>query len=349
MQYSSWINVAKACAIVAVVIQHVKGTLYGQPEIWYAMWWAVPLFLTVGGYNVMNSYENRGYVVLKKRMLGIGIPYVVATILYHIRFEHHFNLYEVLLRLVHFDISGPLYYVAVYLQLVLITPVCIAVMRWCEAKNIKRRYAAAWLIIYGWCLLATARSNIFDIVLGGGRLFAGAWLFYWFVGMFIRRYENKVKLWLYSASRLTILTILLIVWQVVFIGYGVNLELGQMFPGAGLVMTWANTAETFILFFWFKDVVTFWEERRGILAKIIAPVDYLERHTLYIFLYHMLFLSICRVLSPPPNILSVKILYTAFVLGVMLLAPIGLEWTLRRLWTKFMQFMSGIKVDTRTL
>ncbi|SFW47593.1 acyltransferase family protein [Selenomonas ruminantium] len=345
---SSWINVAKACAIIGVVIQHVNGYLYTDQRIFYSVWWVVSLFIMIGGYNAMSSYLNRGYVVMKRRLLGIGIPYVIATIIYHVFDTHHFNLYELCLTLSHFNATGPLYYVAAYIQLLLITPVLIAVIQYCEKDNSTKRYAFAWILILGLCLLISKTTNIFDIAIGGGRLFAGPWLFFWFAGMFVRIREERCTLQVDMVYRMMIYTFLLLLWELIFSWGEVNHNyIGPLFRGSGVGMTWANTIETFIVFFWFKEVVSWYETKScGCLCKIFAGLNYLGKHTLYVFLYHMLFKSIYKgVMPPPPQGLVSSILYAIACLGFMVFMPVWWERTEGRLKEKWCNFMLGVKVD----
>ena len=97
-----------------VVLQHVRGYIYTNDNIFYSLWWVVALFIMIGGYNAMVSFAKRGKVLVKKRIWGILIPYFFATILYTLYDNRFLNATEVLVRLLHFDATGPLYYVAVY-------------------------------------------------------------------------------------------------------------------------------------------------------------------------------------------------------------------------------------------
>lgn len=339
---SSWINVAKACAIVGVVLQHVSGLLYSDQRIFYSVWWVVALFIMIGGYNAMSSYKNRGYVVMKRRLLGIGIPYVVATIIYQI---HHFNFYETCLALCHFDASGPLYYVAVYLQLALITPVLISIIRYCEAGKVKRRYVVTWFLLIVLCLWSSDRTNIMDIGYGGGRLFGGPWLFFWFAGMFIRMREDSVKSFVGREYRIILSSVLLAVWEYVFVVEGHNLEYAPLFPGSGVGLTWANTLETFIIFFWFRDVVSFVESKKSDLGQImIRPLNYVGRHTLYIFLYHKMFVSIP---TKAMSIVGIPIMDSPCALigaAFIVFLPIAVEIGMGKIKIAFENFMTGVKV-----
>ena len=64
------------------MLQHVEGYAYTDIDIFYSVWWAVALFVMIGGYNAMLSYENRGVVIVKKRIKEIVVPYLFATAVY---------------------------------------------------------------------------------------------------------------------------------------------------------------------------------------------------------------------------------------------------------------------------
>ena len=113
-----WIDVAKTVCMIGVVLQHVKGYAYSNDKIFYSVWFVVALFLMIGGYNLMGSWLTRGIVIWRKRLSGIFLPYAVATVFY-VLLEHRFlDIATLLTTLLHFNASGPLYYVAVYMQLV---------------------------------------------------------------------------------------------------------------------------------------------------------------------------------------------------------------------------------------
>lgn len=290
---NSWINVAKVCSIIGVVIQHIRGYAYSNDYIFYSVWWVVALFIILGGYNAYNSYEERGYVVVKRRLLNIFIPYLIATCIYSFYYIKRVDAVEVLTRLLHFDAASPFYYCAVYMQLVLITPVLIGIVNWCE--RIKIRVWLIWCSILIICFFSTHFTNLFEIAIGGGNLLAGTWLFFWFLGIFIAKYGflsmNNAK----KCQVFVIHSIIIILWQWLFVNKGLNLKLSYMFHSDGIGLTWANAFESVVLFFWFKELIEcgkiiFGEK----LYKILRPFNYLGQHTLYIFLFHMLFFSIYK-------------------------------------------------------
>ena len=274
-----------------VVLQHVQGYIYSSDYISYSVWWVVALFIMIGGYNSYTSYQNRGCFQLKKKISGIFIPYFFATMIYTIYNYHYFDALTFLQSLLHFNASGPMYYVAVYIQLLIISPVLIGVIDRCE----KRKWLCIpfWMITFCIAASTTLYSNLFDIAIGGGNLFAGPWILFWVLGMCIKNVQKNIEIKPEMQKWVIVgMTLIIILWQYVFVNKGVNLELGSMFHGTQVGMTWANAFETVLIFFWFRYAVEIFKRNAGNIGKqIIKPLDFTGRYTLYIFLYHMLFLS----------------------------------------------------------
>ncbi len=288
----SWINVAKTFSIGGVVLQHVRGYAYSNDYIFYSVWWTVALFIVIGGYNAFSSYERRGKFLIKKKLLGIIIPYFFATVIYVIYNDRYFDVSTVLQRLLRFNASAPLYYVAVYIQLLFISPILIGIINVCDRK--KYFFIISWALLLVCGYLSTRYTNVFDIIIGGGYLFAGPWLLFWYLGMCIKNMEKHVSLKPgVKYVFFVVLSIFIAVWQYFFVNRGLNLKLGSMYHGEQVGMTWANALETVLILFWFKYSVEIVEKNMVKASKILVRLfDYLGGFTLYIFLYHMLFLSI---------------------------------------------------------
>ena len=287
-----WIDVAKTVAIVGVVLQHVRGTLYTNDNIFYSMWYAVALFIMIGGFNAMKSWQRRGYVVVKSRIARILIDYVVATAAYLLFHEHFLDMEHFISKLIHFDAAGPLYYVAVYIWLVISTPILIGAVEWCSGKHTALRYMTVFTVIILICYFTTNYTNVLDIILGGGNLFAGPWLFIWFIGICIAKWDfnvgKNVRVCLVSA-----LSIFIVLWQWFFILIGYNMLVQPVFNGNQVLMTWANLVEAILIFYWIKllfETVSMSDNR--IYNVFSGVICFLGKHSLYVFLYHILFITI---------------------------------------------------------
>ena len=294
-QYEPWIDVAKAVCIGGVVLQHVRGYVYTNDKIFYSVWFVVALFVLIGGYNAMASYRRHGYFSLKQKLIGILVPYVFATIIYRCYELRFFDAEDILNHLIHFDACGPMYYVAAYVQLLLVTPFLISLVLWCHEGKYILKYLLVSTSVILVCYITVHYTNIFDIIIGGGDLFAGPWLMFWFAGMCV--YDlNLLRLCdEYRFSVAIASTAILIAWQWIFVEKEYNLILKPIFYGDQVGMTWANSFQVIVLLFWFKSVSYIIEDhykQNRIVKYCLSFISFLGRHSLYIFMYHILFRSI---------------------------------------------------------
>ena len=113
-----WINIAKCFAILAVLTDHLSGTLYSSVEIQRVSFFSVSLFILLMGVTTFWSFENSEIAIQKKvekRLIGIVLPYITAVFIYHIVGHKGFYWNEFLSSLIHFNASGPHYYVLLYI------------------------------------------------------------------------------------------------------------------------------------------------------------------------------------------------------------------------------------------
>ncbi len=339
---TTWINVAKASSIFGVVLQHVYGYLYSNDLIYYSVWWSVALFIMIGGYNAAESYERRRVVVVRSRLRNTLMPYIGATVFYVLYNYFRFKVPpEILIRLIRFDASPPLWFVAIYVQLVLISPILVAVIQWCEERQRVIRYLISWIIVIIVCYGITYIINLFGSEIYGGHLVAGTWLFFWFLGMCIHNTINiesndmKTRIVMFIVN-----TVLIILWQIFFVNMGVNLNLDSMFKGVYYRLTWANALQTVLLFFWIKDLVMGIEYFCGKIGhSILNPIDLLGQHTMYIFLYHMVFLSEYRLLLETPGWVN-----KWFCMVFILFGPLALDFLFSKVKDLFKNLMKEIQI-----
>lgn len=113
------VQILRAIAIIAVVLIHTcKGGYYQvfcRPFINYA----VALFVFLSGY--LTKLENDDWkCFIYKRIKRVVIPYFIWTIIYTLPSA---DLYPYLYNLLTTEASAVLYYIFVYIQLVILTPV----------------------------------------------------------------------------------------------------------------------------------------------------------------------------------------------------------------------------------
>lgn len=118
---SNTIQLFRALAIIAVVMIHTtppgEWQVFCRPFINFA----VATFLFLSGYLTKTENEDWG-TFYKKRITRVLIPYLLWSTLYCIPGIIHYGLPYLFKRLLLADASTPMYYIFVYIQFVLITP-----------------------------------------------------------------------------------------------------------------------------------------------------------------------------------------------------------------------------------
>ena len=346
---NAWIDAAKTVAIIGVVFQHLWGWAYDDEILYNSVFYAVGLFVIIGGYNTYGSYLRRGSCPVLKRIVGIMIPYAAATVIYVAASGNGKDPAEYILRLVHFDACAPMYYVAVYTWLVIASPVLALVLNKClragscVMKMLRLGLSIVAVVIVSY--LCTRYTDIFGIILGGGMVFAGPWLMFHYVGMCIRGLEQmiagesaacpeavgtvctetgaadtgtedrKKEKKDQGARRrkgfilLMLLTLSLLAWEYIFVIKEVNKGFGAIFGYGDILLTWFGGLEILLMMLWFVTagrIAGYTKEREAAGGEetadsrkipaygqiFMAVLGLLGRHSLYIFLYHILFLRL---------------------------------------------------------
>ncbi|WP_029233392.1 acyltransferase family protein [Butyrivibrio sp. VCB2006] len=127
-----WVDIAKGLAILAVITDHSRNTLYSNDRIQRISWFSVTLFILIMGVTTYWSYNNSKTPLYKKvvaRISGIFVPYVVATFFVRCFFDRSFSWDSFYNSIWHFNAAGPYYYVLLYIQLLLISPVMFLLIK----------------------------------------------------------------------------------------------------------------------------------------------------------------------------------------------------------------------------
>jgi len=112
------IQIFRAFAIIAVVIIHTTPLGYWQVYCRPFINFSVATFLFLSGYLTKIENDNWG-AFYKKRIVRVLVPYTIWTIFYTLASLHPEKLPVNLLTA---KAAGPLYYIFVYIQFVLLTP-----------------------------------------------------------------------------------------------------------------------------------------------------------------------------------------------------------------------------------
>ena len=117
-----WIDCAKAIGILAVLVDHSNGVLYESVHVTCSSFFSVSLFILIMGITTYISEtkcsDEKMWFTIRRKMDRIFLPYFVATAIYSLWMDEMFDLGNIVRRLLYFNASGPLYYIALYLQLV---------------------------------------------------------------------------------------------------------------------------------------------------------------------------------------------------------------------------------------
>lgn len=197
---SNLVQVFRALAIIAVVMIHTSPPDYGQVFIRPFINFAVATFLFLSGY--LTKIENDDWPhFYKKRILRVLIPYVVWTVLYTLASR---DLAKLPTNLLLAKAIVPMYYIFVYIQFVLLTPLLgkLALSRyqflgWFVAP------IAVLVFKYYWLLTGQDLNPYVNIIWDKSCL---GWFTFYYLGLLLgnriitKHYSLKVLILFYSVS-----------------------------------------------------------------------------------------------------------------------------------------------------
>lgn len=132
------VQVFRALAIIAVVMIHTTPEGVCQIYIKPFINFAVATFLFLSGYLTSAKSDN-WMMFYRKRIIRVLIPYLVWTIIYSFSDFQSIGLVGIGKNLLSANATTPLYYIFVYIQFVLLTPLL------CRLARSQYRYIG-WLI-----------------------------------------------------------------------------------------------------------------------------------------------------------------------------------------------------------
>ncbi len=295
---TKWVDVAKFMAIIAVMIDHTLGLLYSDGYVQFFSFYSVSLFILVMGITTMWSYSKADGALCTKALskcLKILRPYAVATIIYSIFTDGTFNFEVILNRFIYFHASPPFYYVLLYIQLIIISPLLFYVFKIANEKKWGLAIEfIAFLVVLGISSLTTNYSNILGVYGGGGKLFGGTYLILLYLGMWFGKYCNRISVNSIVAGILSAISCGCAIAWFCFISHDffkIDLKIpfgaGLNPPSISLGLYAVLVAAT--LYFLELSLKRF---SNSLPLKIMDKIAFIGKHTLYIFLYHRFFLDI---------------------------------------------------------
>ena len=293
-QRKEWIDAGKFIAMIGVLIDHTDGMLYTDKRIAFLSYYSVSLFILLMGitsyYSFRKGIEKGSAAGWIEKKCGVIIAaYLEATLVYCYFRYGRIQLNTFLDHVIRFNAATGLYFVSLYLQLIIITPAVFHVFTLADQhKNRFLTEAAGFAVISIIARLTNYHTNIMDIYGGGGKLFGGHYLCLYYMGMWFGKYSSRISLSAKVKRIGFILSLLLAAACGIFIaedrfridmllncGYGLNP------PGISLC-TYAVLIAAALYFLG--------ELLSGRSVKIMEIPAFLGKHTLYVFLYHNLFL-----------------------------------------------------------
>lgn len=289
---TKWIDFAKALAIIAVLFDHMNGYI-GMPNwIVAGSYFDVSLFIFLMGITGYWSFcqESQPGKKVVKKCLKIFEAYFVASLVYSIAANGQFDFESFIISLIHFNAEGPLYYILLYISLIVFSPLIVAILK----KNNKIYDTLGLAAVMVFSIWTTNYTNILSVYGGGGRLFGGSYLILLYLGMLFGKYYKQIKpdtikliIGLCISFCLTI-----ICWSFICKN---RFLIDSKFPFCLWGDGFYTPNVTLISYALLMAASAFFlgsllEKRESLfLTKIYGVLASLGRHTLYIYLYHILF------------------------------------------------------------
>lgn len=323
-----WVDIARGLAILAVITDHSRNTLYSNDRIQRISFFSVTLFILIMGVTTYWSYNNSKTPLWKKvvaRINGIFVPYVVATFFVRCYFDHSFSWESFYYSVWHFNAAGPYYYVLLYIQLLLISSVMFLLIK--ELGNLPNFRKITIEILWGVILSIFARfSNLYTDISGiyASKLFGGSYILCMYIGMLVGLYYDKVKnmpkLKRYVWGFVCTISMIVIMYFIITKGFFMDKP--------ALLGTDINPPGVTLLLFAVSILLTLCLWNAGVGKGIIffRPLEFIGKHTLYIFLYHNLLMTILnRFVDISTSWIKALLYYVT-----MIVVPICIEMLLTR-------------------
>ncbi|MBR1853304.1 MAG: acyltransferase [Lachnospiraceae bacterium] len=286
-----WIDMGKLLAMLCVITIHMYGKLYLKTEYIYATTAGVSLFVILSGFSTFLSYEKYTgnlWVKAMKKIAAIYIPYVVATFIYYIFDTDFFYLEEFFKRVLHCTAYGLFYYVSVYIQLTIISPI---LYRFIADEKRRKNFLGVLVGFVTVCFIAhftTLYTNVLDIYAGGGMLFGGTFLVVYYIGFCMAAFLPNINNRIIILSGFGVGTVGTILWGIFLMVKPLYLDAFLPF-GAGFnppsISFLIHTILMMTMLFFMEGTIQIiaWKP----LEIVYDRVSRLGKHTLFVFMYHM--------------------------------------------------------------
>lgn len=213
----------RGICICAVVLIHCKCATIESAR-WEIIWslvfrqvinFPVGVFLFLSGYFTSRRIEKIGGGYGRNRLLRIGVPYVLWSLLYYFIYNRNGNLSIIsfIKSLMMGVCAGHLYYLLILLELIIITPLLFKAL-----KSKQHRYIPFTLTIVYLVVLEGYQYITGDFVGGRHRIFV-AWLIYYYLGIYVREKGLSKVINLKKCMWCTFLALVLSIAEGVYVFY----------------------------------------------------------------------------------------------------------------------------------
>ncbi|OKP81746.1 hypothetical protein A3844_25535 [Paenibacillus helianthi] len=284
-----WINFLKGAAMLAVVFDHLYGLVYLNTFIHSLTIYSVTLFIILAGFTSSISIGRTRLPIksyIYKRVAPIVVPYLVATLVYHLywnKFHFDFNTFKN--QVIMFNGAAPFYFVLFFLQLIVVSPLLYKLF---QGHKFYQQILGL-LFIYLMSFYLTHFTNVANYYGGASRILGGSYLFCFCLGIFLQLLSTNPPSFLKRIFQSDIKGLV----------FGLVASLFALFVYLNthlLDKSWANPPNkstlvytliiAAILFFIFQIA----EKRFKRLSLIFTPIELIGSNSLYVFLYHSLFI-----------------------------------------------------------
>ncbi len=295
----AWIDAAKFVAIVAVIVDHTYKYLYYNQNIAIGSRFSVSLFIILSGITSWLSDKKRCGGVLKNFYCDLRkmLPaYLIACFIYQVVDTHFFDFKTYAQHVIFFDTRMAFYFVLLYIQMMILNRIFFILLVNIPDDKCVLKEIIILIVIIVISSFTTNYTNILNVYGGGGKLFGGTYMILFYIGMLFskhsifRQFEKNTKyllicvvsgiIWIYY-WRMTC-TYGNVFDQYIFLGNGINPPSVTVSISALLMLIFCYG------FFNFCSTIPY-------LEYVTLICSYVGQYTLYIFLYHLLFLDYIHI------------------------------------------------------
>lgn len=303
-----WVDIAKAFAIIAVVVGHID---YNYPDIRLfpiptiiAWMWHVPVFFMIGGFFLREEKLIQPFSFIKGKIKNLYLPilylYVPVTLLHNILIDCGFyslttsyggksvtywgyadyavRLIETVLCAGREPLLGAMWFAYVlFMALCFISILCYVIKRFIPNDACKRKCVLCIILLTS-ALVSNILTNVFDYTIPRfSNLPTAAWLIY--IGMLVMK-EYKL-----SFNNKFFLLLCIIIFYCCAIFHG-NVSLNQNNYDDIVSLTLSSFSALYIIVYISKKC-------KGIVAKIMSVIG---RNSFYIMGLHFFIFKLCSLM-----------------------------------------------------